>query len=163
MKWPDYRLSWSKKDYIVTLAENIIFKNTKFIPKLTERVYMDRGAVCKCSDSDSDCRPWTRSVVRAFDSDVVMSDHGLGPTFCLGLGPCLKIVDREFACDVGLGPWSEAFDRWSKQMNHQWRPNSCCIYCIKHNTIQNHDPLKNKTIWVRKIGEMDINPTIAHF
>ncbi|KAL4583588.1 hypothetical protein LXL04_008166 [Taraxacum kok-saghyz] len=70
-----------------------------------------RRAVCISSDSDSDCRPRTRSVVRAFDSDVVMSDHGLGPTFCLGLGPPKIIADQEFACDVGLGPWSEAFDR----------------------------------------------------
>ncbi|KAL4559437.1 hypothetical protein LXL04_031575 [Taraxacum kok-saghyz] len=38
-------------------------------------------------------RPRTRSVVRAFDSVHVMSDHGLGPTFCLGLGPPKKIAD----------------------------------------------------------------------
>ncbi|KAL4566201.1 hypothetical protein LXL04_030312 [Taraxacum kok-saghyz] len=101
---------------------SILFRDqniSKIWLKLTSLIYMGDGqtvakdglptrcrgayrAVCYSLDSDSDCRPRTRSVVRAFDLVLVMSDHGLGPTFCLGL---------DVASDVGLGPWSEAFDR----------------------------------------------------
>ncbi|KAL4588603.1 hypothetical protein LXL04_001495 [Taraxacum kok-saghyz] len=55
--------------------------------------WVDLGAVCFSIGLGLGLRPQTRSVVRAFDSVHVMSDHGLGPTFCLGLGPPKKIAD----------------------------------------------------------------------